>query len=485
VTIKIGNSSYIVPVEDGKKVISNLSQGNYTVIIKYLGDSNYNPTDFNDTFWVFKVFDYDMDITIPTGVKFGEEPAITVDLPIDATGNVTFTVDGENYTAKVENATATLFIPQLCVGVHNITTTYNGDNKYDPMTKKGSITILPNDVILAADNVVMLYHDGTRLVAKLTDTFGKPLTNTVLFFTINGMMYNRTTDVNGSASMALNLGSGDYTAVVTYFGNASYNGAEANVNITIMPSIIGHDLVKMYQNDTQFYAKFIDSQANPLAKTNVTFNINGVFYTRETDVNGTAKLSINLRPGNYTLTAYNPVTGEELGFNVVVKSLIVANDFTKYYNNTSKFQATIYDKNGSLAVNKTVRFNINGVFYERKTDENGVVSLAINLRPGEYVITTMYDGLEVSNNVNVLPTLITDNLVMSYHDGSKFNATVLDGEGNPLANQTVLFNVNGVFYNKTTENNGVASLTINLNRGSYIITSIWDNYQVGNKITIS
>ncbi len=34
--------------------------------------------------------------------------------------------------------------------------------------------------------------------------------------------------------------------------------------------------------------------------------------------------------------------------------------------NTSKFQATIYDKNGSLAVGKNVTFNINGVFYTKQ-----------------------------------------------------------------------------------------------------------------------
>ena len=241
----------------------------------------------------------------------------------------------------------------------------------------------------------------------------------------------------------------------------------------------------MYQNDTPFYATFLDSQENPLAKTNVTFNINGVFYTRETNENGTAKLNINLKPGNYTLTAYNSVTGEEQGFNVLVKSLILTSDLTKYYQNESKFQATIYDKNGSLAVNQSVTFNINGKLYTRPTNENGIVSLAINLKPGEYIITTLFEGLEVSNIVKVLPTLITGDLAMSYHDGSKFNAIVLDGHGNPLANQTVQFNVNGVIYSKTTGNDGIASLTINLNRGEYIITSMWDEYQVGNKITIS
>ena len=91
-----------------------------------------------------------------------------------------------------------------------------------------------------------------------------------------------------------------------------------------------------------------------------------------------------LRPNHYILTAYNPVTGDEQGFSVDVKSLIEASDLTKYYLNASRFQATIYNKDGSLAVNKEVIYNINGVFYTKTTDENGVASLGISLRPGIY-----------------------------------------------------------------------------------------------------
>ena len=76
------------------------------------------------------------------------------------------------------------------------------------------------------------------------------------------------------------------------------------------------------------------------------------FYTRTTDAYGVARLAINLRPGDYILTAYNLVNGEQKGVNRTVKSLIVQNDLTKYYLNASRFQATIYNKDGSLAVNK-------------------------------------------------------------------------------------------------------------------------------------
>jgi len=42
----------------------------------------------------------------------------------------------------------------------------------------------------------------------------------------------------------------------------------------------------------------------------VEFNINGVFYKRFTDEYGKASLNINLGPGEYIITAKNPVSGE-------------------------------------------------------------------------------------------------------------------------------------------------------------------------------
>ncbi len=269
----------------------------------------------------------------------------------------------------------------------------------------------------------MIYKDGSRLYATLLDSKANPIANKTISFTINGITYNKTTNENGTASIAINLEAGTYNATITY------NTTSVNATVTINSSIIASDIVKMDQNDTQFYATFLGTDGKPLANKTVNFNINGVFYTRDTDENGIAKLNINLNSGNYTLTAYNSINGEQKGFNVLVKSLIETSDLTKYYQNASKFEAKIYNKDGSLAINKTVTLNINGVFYKRTTDEKGIVKLAINLRPGNYTITTLYEGLSIGNKVEVLPTLITDDLSMSYKDGSTFNATVLDGQG--------------------------------------------------------
>ena len=487
VVITVNGEDYTAAIENGvaSVTVSDLKAGDYTVTVKYSGDNNYNEANADAEFSVSKISDYNMDISVPE-IKEGVNSTIGVDLPKDATGTVTVEIDGKKYTANVIDGTANVIVSGLSAGDYNITTVYSGDAKYDSMTKKGNVTVIPNiNVNLDVSDVEMFYHDGTRLIAKLTDFQGKPIVNATIYFSINGVTYAKTTDANGTASMGLNLDSNVYPVTVTYNGSAFYSKISKNITVTINSSIIADDLVKMYQNATRFYAKFMGSDGKVLANTQVKFNIHGVFYTKTTNNDGVADLGIMLRPGTYILTAYNPVTGEQQGFSITVKSLIVQNDLTKYYMNESKFQATIYDKNGSLAVNKNVTFNIHGVFYTRTTDENGVVSLGISLRPGEYVITTMYEGLDLGNTVTVLPTLVTHDLNMKYMDGSNFTAQTLDGQGNPLANQNVSFNVNGVFYHKVTDDNGFASLTIRLMSGKYIITSSWNDFQTGNNITIS
>ena len=335
------------------------------------------------------------------------------------------------------------------------------------------------NIQLAVEDLEKYYGGSERLNATLKDGAGNPIANKTITFTVNGKKYNKTTDSNGFASLAIGLMSGTYD-VTTMYGNMSVYS-----KVVVKTTIEGKDLVKMYQNGTQFFATFLGTDGKPLANnTKVTFNINGVFYTRQTNENSVARLNINLRPGEYILTAINPVNSESEGFNITVKSLIESSDLTKHYRNDSKFEVKIYNKDGTLVINKNVTFNINGVFYNRITDSNGVARLNINLRPGNYIITTIFEGLTIGNNINVLPTLVTSDLSMKYLDGSKFTAQTLDGQGNPLTNQNVSFNINGVLYQKVTDKEGIASLNITLLAGEYIITSYWNDFQVGNTIKI-
>ena len=487
VTIKFNGKSETVSFNASQTIVYDLGVlgiGDYEVTVIYNGNAKYNATNITKTFSIGKISDYNVTLNT-TDVVAGENSTLVIILPEDATGVVNVTVGKDSYKANVTDGVASVKINSLIAGDYKVNVTYSGDKTYEVSNNVFNLAVNPMKVNLNISDVVMFYRDGTRMVAILTDIKGNPITNATVYFTINGKTYARTTDTNGTASLAINLISKIYNATILYNGSDIYDKLSKNITVTVNPTILANDTVLMYMDGTVFVAKFLDKTGKALTNASVKFNINGVFYTRITDNDGVAKLNIRLRPGSYILTAYNNVTGEEKGFDITVKSLIVANDLTKYYLNATRFEATIYNKNGTLAINKNVTFNINGVFYTRQTNENGVVGLNINLRPGNYIITTMFDGLAIGNNINVLPTLVTNDLSMKYLDGSKFTAQTLDGQGNPLANQNVSFNINGVLYHRVTDKDGMASLNIRLMSGDYIITSYWNDFQVGNTVKIA
>ena len=487
VTIKFNGKSETVSFNASQTIVYDLGVlgiGDYEVTVIYNGNAKYNSTNITETFSIGKISDYNVTLNT-TDVVAGENSTLVIILPEDATGVVNVTVGKDSYKANVTDGVASVKINSLIAGDYKVNVTYSGDKTYEVSNNVFNLAVNPMKVNLNISDVVMFYRDGTRMVAILTDIKGNPITNATVYFTINGKTYARTTDTNGTASLAINLISKIYNATILYNGSDIYDKLSKNITVTVNPTILANDTVLMYMDGTVFVAKFLDKTGKALTNASVKFNINGVFYTRITDNDGVAKLNIRLRPGSYILTAYNNVTGEEKGFDITVKSLIVANDLTKYYLNATRFEATIYNKNGTLAINKNVTFNINGVFYTRQTNENGVVGLNINLRPGNYIITTMFDGLAIGNNINVLPTLVTNDLSMKYLDGSKFTAQTLDGQGNPLANQNVSFNINGVLYHRVTDKDGMASLNIRLMSGDYIITSYWNDFQVGNTVKIA
>ena len=483
VVLTVNNKKYSVKVINGSAVFSVpeiLTAGEYQAIVSYLGSEKYNLANNSVNFTVAKK-EINMNVTIDKDYR---DITVNVNLSEKLDGNLTVLVNNTSYTLTYINGTGSLIFKNLTYGNYTINVTFTKDN-YQSINVSENVEINSIKTVLETENVVMYYKNGTRFVVVLKDIDGNPLANMNVTISINGRDYIKQTDENGTAFMGLNLDSKNYTVVTTFNGTSKYFGTSANNTVSILPTIISKNIVKYYRNGTQFYVTVLDFNGNPLANTTVRFNIHGVFYNKTTDENGTAKLNIQLRPGNYIITVFNLVTGEQTGNNVTVLSKIVENyDLVKYYQNASRFSVKILDNQGYPVEGTIVTFNINGVFYYKETDSKGIASLGINLRPGKYVITTMYGQYEVGNTVTVLPTLETSDLNMKYNDGSAFRAKVVDGQGNPLANQNVTFNVNGVFYNKVTNDEGIASLNIKLMKGEYIITSMYDGFETGNTIKI-
>ena len=403
VIVNINGKNYTAIVKYGvaSVTISNLANGTYSVSVFYNGDDTYMPMENSTKFTVSKVSDYNMTVDIADIIK-GENATITVTVPKDGTGSVVVTINGTDYKGSVTNGTAKVIIPGLDEGTYKVVTFYTGDAKYDSMIVNGTITVNKNTkTTLTMDDVVKYFKGAQNLTAKLVDTFGNPIANATIYFTVNGKVYAKTTDKNGTASMGIGLVPNEYKVNAVFNGTKDHDKATANATVTVKNTVFGNDTTLYFCNGTKYVAKFLDSNGKALANTTVKFNINGVFYTRVTDENGTAGLGIRLDPKSYVITAYNPATGEERANNITVLPRLTAQDLSMKYLDGSTFNATLVDGQGKALAGANITFNVNGVFYHKTTNANGVASLNIRLMAGEYIITSMYDNCWASNKITI------------------------------------------------------------------------------------
>ncbi|WP_288660080.1 chitobiase/beta-hexosaminidase C-terminal domain-containing protein [uncultured Methanobrevibacter sp.] len=340
---------------------------------------------------------------------------------------------------------------------------------------------------LEVNDLVMYYKNGSKFNVVLKDSSDNVLVNKNVIINVNGVNYIRTTNNLGFASLDIRLLPGFYVVNVYFNGDSDFNPSTSISGVFVKSTIYSENLVKMFRNNTVFAALFFNNQGNPLKNQEITFIVNGVSYSKITNNQGVAGLGINLNPGNYTIITKNNFNQEVVQNNIEVKPLICENkDLVKYFKNDSQYVVKIIGKNGRVVgAGESVTFNINGIFYTKITNETGDVKLSIGLNPGEYIVTVEYLGCMVSNKITVLTILISNDLKMNYGDGSSFRVKILDNRGNPLNNTNVTFNINGVFYNRVTDNYGIARLGIRLTTGEYIVTSIYGDYSKGNNIIIS
>ena len=152
-------------------------------------------------------------------------------------------------------------------------------------------------------------------------------------------------------------------------------------------------------NDSQFDIKLVDSNNNPVASQNVTFNINGIFYSRQTDEEGIARLNINLPPGEYIVTATDPLTGLNMSYNITVLPVLYGEDIISFYKGDYDYSVKLVDGKGNAAPGQSITFNINGYIYNRTTRDDGYAKLFINLMPGRYIVTAQYLDSKISNEI--------------------------------------------------------------------------------------
>lgn len=359
----------------------------------------------------------------------------------------------------------------------NTLSTNTGSNSIDNITS----TLDVSKSIISKD-ITKYYKGSTKYTATFYDNDGNPLANTTVKIVANGQTYSKKTDSKGAVSLAIDLKPGTYkvTAINPVTG---YN---LTTTFKILSTISASDVTKVYTDGRKFTATFYKSNGKPLANKQIKFKINGKTYTAKTNSNGVASLTMyNLNVGTYKMISYNTDGLTKTNTVKVVKSTsskLITSDYTFLKSDSKTIKVTLHNGLGyAPGAGKTIKITINGKTYSRTTNSNGVATLKLpSLNNGVYTVKYRYDGnvfysaSSATSKVSIIPSktpTFTVKSTTTFGQGAKtlFKLAVTSGSV-PLIGKTITLKVNGNTYTRTTNNNGLVGLTINLANGMYNIS---------------
>lgn len=142
--------------------------------------------------------------------------------------DVVISINGVDYKRKTDTVGMASLNINLNTGNYTGLCKYEGDNVYAGSTAYSTVVVSPK---LTTTNLTMNYKDGSKFKAKATDAKGAAIQGCQVVFTVNGVAYPRTSDVNGEAYLNINLNAGVYSITTS-----SLNSKVVNT-ITVNPPI--------------------------------------------------------------------------------------------------------------------------------------------------------------------------------------------------------------------------------------------------------
>ena len=446
VIVNVGGQNYTGTIENGKAVVTveNVSAGNHTIAVEYIGDDNYN-----GNYSVSKVTVEPAKVTPDVKVIDQGNGTVVVVVGDNATGNVTIKVGDKEYNATVVNGTAVVTLDNITPGEQNITVVYSGDDTHNATTANATVVGPKYD----APVDVNVTKDGQT--ATITVTVPENATGNVTV-TIDGHEYPGTIE-NGKAVVTVdNLTPGDKTVIVEYSGDDNYASNYTISNFTIDQPKVDSDVKVIDQGNGTIVVVVGDN-----ATGNVTVTVDGQNYTAEV-INGTAVVTLdNVTPGTHEIEVvysgddtHNNATANatidvskrstpisidvddiKVGDKAIIKVTVrqdAAGDVTieidgkKYTEKVIDGVAT-FEIEGLIAGNKSVFAVYNG---DEKYEEN-YTSEQFDVGKVDSKLTVLVEDINVGENVTITVNVPSDatGQVLIDIDGVGYYINVTDGSG--------------------------------------------------------
>ena len=301
-----GKDPISAPVVNGSATfkLSNLKPGNYTLHMVYQGTPVGLHADVNITV-IPKITPVDDLNTV--------DNTISLDLPSDATGNLTITIDGNTtIVVPVENGTAKYSIENLTAGDHNITVAYEGN--YPSYTSTQSVNVakgIPESKVNPPESITA----GSAISLPITLPGDA---NGILLVDVDGKKYYADV-VNGTANVDIaGLTAGDKVLTYKYLGDDKYAPFTANTTLKVTepaktpanPAKVNPVASKITAKKATFkkakktkkYSITLKAGKKAISKVKVTIKVGKKTYTAKTNAKGKATFNLKklTKKGKYT-----------------------------------------------------------------------------------------------------------------------------------------------------------------------------------------
>ena len=284
--------------------------------------------------------------------KFGYAPG--------AGKTIKFTVNGKTYTAKTDSSgIAKLKLPSLKEGIYTVKYKFDGNSFYKASSTSSKVTIYPSKTTKFTVKSTTTFGEKSGTPFKVALTSGSvPISGAKVTLSVNGVSYTKTTDSNGVVSLAINLNAGNYTVKYNSTAGSKYDAASASTNIIVKErtktTVTWKSATNLKEGTESLSVLLRDSKSKAISGATVKLTYNSKSYSATTSSTGYAKFSVNMVPGNQTVSySFNgdnfnlPSSGNtkvvvEKAKTISVKNIIAgAKTLKTYYANNAKLPSTV------------------------------------------------------------------------------------------------------------------------------------------------
>ncbi|SNT19213.1 Ig-like domain (group 3), partial [Micrococcales bacterium KH10] len=305
VTFLVDGEVYGSPVNvvDGaaEVTLSDLTIAEHAVTATYSGDARFTTATTSQALTITitkkSLSEDDFAIEIPVGaVEIGSDDELTVELPSDANGSVSFTINGGTpIVVPVEGGKASLPLADLPAGANEIVIVYSGDDNYAATAPQTvTITVAKLQSAIGLSGPIESIEEGTGVAVTATVNVGA--TGQVQFY-VGGKAVGAPVNLIGNtASTTLNgLAAGRHTVTAKYLGDDTYESAQSADLVVVIVAKPGASVAVNAPVVSKAKQVF---KAKPKQRVTVTASVSGVtsgtvtFRSVKTgDVLGTAPIT--------------------------------------------------------------------------------------------------------------------------------------------------------------------------------------------------